>query len=170
MNVAAAARADVPSPNLSGHRARDRFICLRRTATPGLRLGSVSLFQQGGIYVTPCEMAVAACVAFTGVRRCVLLRAEHRGRDHLGSVRSAGQRHAEQALAVHPAGTTCRTTCRPFQTIADDNPSPADGHPSRNSGEPGYKASADYVANLMKAAGYNVTIQDVQVHLLRLQV
>src|SRR5882724_3618641 len=46
-----------------------------------------------------------------------------------------------------------------FQTIADDNPSPADGHPSRNSGEPGYKASADYVANLMKAAGYNVTIQ-----------
>ena len=36
-----------------------------------------------------------------------------------------------------------------FQAIADANPSPADGHPSRNSGEPGYKASADYVANLM---------------------
>jgi hypothetical protein len=35
-----------------------------------------------------------------------------------------------------------------FQAIADDNPSPADGHPSRNSGEPGYKASADYVAKL----------------------
>ena len=34
-----------------------------------------------------------------------------------------------------------------FQKIADDNPSPADGHPSRNSGEPGYKASADYVAH-----------------------
>jgi hypothetical protein len=45
-----------------------------------------------------------------------------------------------------------------FQAIADANPG-ADGHPSRNSGEPGYKASADYVANLMKAAGYNVTIQ-----------
>ena len=28
-----------------------------------------------------------------------------------------------------------------FQAIADANPSPADGHPSRNSGEPGYKAS-----------------------------
>jgi hypothetical protein len=27
-----------------------------------------------------------------------------------------------------------------FQAIADANPSPADGHPSRNSGEPGYKA------------------------------
>ena len=33
-----------------------------------------------------------------------------------------------------------------FQAIADANPSPADGHPSRNSGEPGYKASVDYVA------------------------
>ena len=32
-----------------------------------------------------------------------------------------------------------------FQAIADANPG-ADGHPSRNSGEPGYKASVDYVA------------------------
>lgn len=46
-----------------------------------------------------------------------------------------------------------------FQAIANANPSPADGHPSRNSGEPGYKASADYVAQVMTAAGYNVTIQ-----------
>ena len=46
-----------------------------------------------------------------------------------------------------------------LQKIADDNPSPADGHPSRNSGEPGYKASADYVAKVMKQAGYDVTIQ-----------
>jgi peptidase M28-like protein/PA domain-containing protein len=46
-----------------------------------------------------------------------------------------------------------------FQAIADANPSPTDGHPSRNSGEPGYKASADYVAQVMKDAGYNVTIQ-----------
>jgi len=46
-----------------------------------------------------------------------------------------------------------------LQAIANANPSPADGHPSRNSGEPGYKASADYVAQVMKDAGYNVTIQ-----------
>src|SRR5438874_5334644 len=46
-----------------------------------------------------------------------------------------------------------------LQAIAKKNPSPADGHPSRNSGEPGYKASADYVASVMSAAGYNVTIQ-----------
>jgi hypothetical protein len=45
-----------------------------------------------------------------------------------------------------------------FQRIADANPGP-DGHPSRNSGEPGYKASVDYVAKVMRAAGYNVTIQ-----------
>jgi hypothetical protein len=45
-----------------------------------------------------------------------------------------------------------------FQDIANANPGP-DGHPSRNSGEPGYKASADYVAQVMKDAGYNVSIQ-----------
>jgi hypothetical protein len=45
-----------------------------------------------------------------------------------------------------------------FKAIAVANPGP-DGHASRNSGEPGYKASADYVAGLMQAAGYKVTIQ-----------
>jgi Zn-dependent M28 family amino/carboxypeptidase len=45
-----------------------------------------------------------------------------------------------------------------FQKIADQNPGP-DGHASRNSGEPGYKASVDYVAARMTAAGYDVTIQ-----------
>src|SRR5262249_46700882 len=45
-----------------------------------------------------------------------------------------------------------------FQAIADANPGP-DGMPSRNSGEPGYKASVDYVARLMGEAGYDVTIQ-----------
>ena len=46
-----------------------------------------------------------------------------------------------------------------FQKIANQNPSPADFHPSRNSGEPGYRASVDYVADAMRAAGYDVTIQ-----------
>ena len=46
-----------------------------------------------------------------------------------------------------------------FEAIAKANPSPADGHPSRNSGEPGYKTSVDYVAAVMNAAGYDVTIQ-----------
>jgi hypothetical protein len=46
-----------------------------------------------------------------------------------------------------------------FQDIADANPSPADGHPSRNSGEPGYLASALYVKKVMEDAGYNARIQ-----------
>ncbi len=50
-----------------------------------------------------------------------------------------------------------------FQQIADANPG-TDGHPSRNSGEPGYKASADYVADVMKAAGYDVTLQEYKFH------
>ncbi|MGH7522851.1 MAG: M28 family peptidase [Gemmatimonadales bacterium] len=45
-----------------------------------------------------------------------------------------------------------------FQQIADANPGP-DGHASRNSGEPGYLASVNYVADLMRAAGYRVTVQ-----------
>ena len=45
-----------------------------------------------------------------------------------------------------------------LQDIANANPGP-DGMPSRNSGEPGYKASADYVAKVMRDAGYDVTIQ-----------
>ena len=45
-----------------------------------------------------------------------------------------------------------------FQAIADANPG-LDGHPSRNSGEPGYLASALYVKDKMEAAGYDVKIQ-----------
>jgi len=45
-----------------------------------------------------------------------------------------------------------------FQAIADANPG-LDGHPSRNSGEPGYLASAQYVKNKMEAAGYDATLQ-----------
>ncbi|HLY02929.1 MAG TPA: M28 family peptidase [Candidatus Cybelea sp.] len=45
-----------------------------------------------------------------------------------------------------------------FQQIADENPGPL-GHASRDTGTPGYAASVAYVANLMRAAGYKVTIQ-----------
>jgi hypothetical protein len=47
---------------------------------------------------------------------------------------------------------------RAFQAIADANPG-LDGHPSRNSGEPGYWESVQYVKRKMEAAGYKVTIQ-----------
>jgi hypothetical protein len=45
-----------------------------------------------------------------------------------------------------------------FEDIAIANPGP-DHHPSRNSGEPGYWKSVQYVAGLMTDAGYDVTIQ-----------
>ena len=45
-----------------------------------------------------------------------------------------------------------------FQAIADRNPGP-DGHGNRDTGQPGYEASVDYVAALMRGAGYRVTIQ-----------
>ena len=45
-----------------------------------------------------------------------------------------------------------------FQTIADLIPT-AQGHGNRDTGTSGYRASADYVANLMRRAGYAVTIQ-----------
>src|SRR5690242_4856656 len=48
-----------------------------------------------------------------------------------------------------------------LQAIANANLGP-DGHPSRNSGEPGYKASADYVAQVMQGAGYHVHLQQYQ--------
>ena len=49
-----------------------------------------------------------------------------------------------------------------FQAIADANPGP-DGHPSRNSGEPGYLASVRYVAKKMQQAGYKTTLQTYKI-------
>jgi Peptidase family M28 len=45
-----------------------------------------------------------------------------------------------------------------FQKIADQHPG-SDGHGNRDTGTAGYKASVDYVAKLMRQAGYHVTIQ-----------
>jgi len=48
-----------------------------------------------------------------------------------------------------------------FQQIADENRG-SDGHGNRDTGTSGYKASVDYVAGLMRQAGYRVTIQPYQ--------
>jgi hypothetical protein len=45
-----------------------------------------------------------------------------------------------------------------FQKIADENPG-LNGHGNRDTGTSGYRASVDYVAKLMRGAGYKVTIQ-----------
>jgi len=48
-----------------------------------------------------------------------------------------------------------------FQKIANQNKG-SDGHGYRDTGTPGYKASVDYVAGLMRQAGYHVAIQQYQ--------
>jgi Peptidase family M28/PA domain len=48
-----------------------------------------------------------------------------------------------------------------FQKIANEHKG-SDGHGYRDTGTPGYKASVDYVAKLMRQAGYHVTIQQYQ--------
>ena len=45
-----------------------------------------------------------------------------------------------------------------LQKISDDNPG-GNGHGNRDTGKPGYKASVDYVAGLVRKAGYTVTVQ-----------
>ena len=45
-----------------------------------------------------------------------------------------------------------------LQKISDANPG-GNGHGNRDTGKPGYKASVDYVAKLVRQAGYKVTIQ-----------
>ena len=45
-----------------------------------------------------------------------------------------------------------------FQTIADENPGTL-GHANRDTGTPGYAASATSIAGLMQRAGYTVTVQ-----------
>jgi hypothetical protein len=48
-----------------------------------------------------------------------------------------------------------------FQKIANEHKG-SDGHGYRDTGTPGYKASVDYVAGLVRQAGYHVTIQQYQ--------
>jgi len=48
-----------------------------------------------------------------------------------------------------------------FQKIANEHKG-SDGHGNRDTGTAGYKASVDYVAGLVRQAGYHVTIQQYQ--------
>ena len=49
-----------------------------------------------------------------------------------------------------------------FQKIAENNPDPEYGT-TRAAGTPGYQASVDYVAGLLKDAGYTVTLDPVEI-------
>ena len=48
-----------------------------------------------------------------------------------------------------------------FQKIANEHKG-SDGHGNRDTGTAGYKASVDYVAGLVRQAGYHVTVQQYQ--------
>ena len=61
---------------------------------------------------------------------------------------------------MHPAVITLNHLAH-FQKIADEHKG-SDGHGNRDTGTAGYKASVDYVAGLMRQAGYHVTIQQYQ--------
>jgi Peptidase family M28 len=50
-----------------------------------------------------------------------------------------------------------------FQKISNEHKG-SDGHGNRDTGTAGYKASVDYVAGLMRQAGYKVTIQQYQIN------
>jgi hypothetical protein len=98
-------------------------------------------------WVVPLCCAVAALLVPTGAGAVTSAQCDNRVND------------TPETLVPCIQTTDLWNHMKAFQKIADQNPSPADFHPSRNSGEPGYKASVDYVAKVMNAAGYNVTIQ-----------
>jgi Peptidase family M28/PA domain len=50
-----------------------------------------------------------------------------------------------------------------FQKISDEHKG-SDGHGNRDTGTAGYKASVDYVAKLVRQAGYHVTVQQYQLN------
>src|SRR5215471_1662006 len=58
-------------------------------------------------------------------------------------------------------GTALWSRLSVFQAISDANPGP-DGHGNRDTGTSGYQASVNFVARLMRQAGYTVTIQTYQ--------
>jgi hypothetical protein len=74
--------------------------------------------------------------------------------------RRCEQRHNDTLVKIQECITRASLWNRlsRFQLIADENPGPH-GHGNRDIGTPGYKASVEYVAKLMRAAGYDVTIQ-----------
>lgn len=67
-----------------------------------------------------------------------------------------GQRHSAVFRGVIDESSLWQRLSQ-FQRIADAHE--VDGHGTRDTGTPGYKASVAYVAGLMRKAGYTVTIQ-----------
>ena len=116
-------------------------------------------------------MSIALCV----LQQSLLAQA------HAGLTPSAQELSSSSVSDAVPSEQACRTRANDtperlleciqqpslwshlaqFQKIANQNKG-SDGHGYRDTGTPGYKASVDYVAGLMRQAGYHVTIQQYQ--------
>ena len=130
--------------------------------------------QEGSVGMSPrygqrrgwrLAVATAAAVAAAGVLPSVASSATPTTstRDDHGRACAHRQNNTPKKLVACVTRRDLWAHMVKFQQIADANPG-ADGHPSRNSGEPGYKASADYVAKVMRQAGYKVHLQEYKFH------
>lgn len=81
-------------------------------------------------------------------------------------LRAPARKTSEELVAAIQQGSLWNHLSH-FQTIADNHPD-RDGHGNRDTGTSGYRASVDYVANLMRRAGYTVTIQTYNYRIPRL--
>src|SRR6202162_1883679 len=124
-----------------------------------------------------CVGLSIACIV-VGV--CVL-RASLLAQAHPGVMASAQESSSSSMTEAAPSDQACQTRVNDtpeklleciqpsspwnhlahFQKISDEHKG-ADGHGNRDTGTAGYKASVDYVAKLMRQAGYHVTIQKIQ--------
>jgi hypothetical protein len=116
-------------------------------------------------------MTVAVCV----------LRPSLFAQSHPGSIARAQEPSSSSMTEAVPSEQACQTRLNDtpeklleciqpsslwshlahFQKISDEHKG-SDGHGNRDTGTAGYKASVDYVAKLVRQAGYHVTIQQYQ--------
>jgi hypothetical protein len=123
---------------------------------------------------------VGLSIACIGVALCVL-QPSLLAQAHQGLIASAQEPSSSSMTGAAPSDKACQARVNDtpekllqciqqpslwnhlahFQKISDEHKG-SDGHGNRDTGTAGYKASVDYVAKLMRQAGYRVTIQTYQ--------
>ena len=123
---------------------------------------------------------VGLSIACITVAVCVLLPSSF-AQPHPRLIASAQESSSSSMTEAVPAEQACQTRANDtpeklleciqpsslwnhlahFQKISDEHKG-SDGHGNRDTGTAGYKASVDYVAGLMRKAGYHVTVQQYQ--------
>jgi hypothetical protein len=133
-------------------------------------------------FVSTRLKSVGLSIACITVAVCVL-RPSLLAQAHPGLIASAQESSGSSMTEAAPSGQACQTRVNDtpeklleciqpsslwnhlahFQKISDEHKG-SDGHGNRDTGTAGYKASVDYVAGLMRQAGYHVTIQQYQIN------